>query len=77
MLTSFCRVPVLEIIRLALDSRGAAIVFCSFLLINMVASSLGSGITMSRQGYAFARDNDLFWNDWYSRHQIFQSCSVF
>ncbi|KAH6896037.1 amino acid/polyamine transporter I [Thelonectria olida] len=60
-------VPVLEIIRLALDSRAAAIVFCSVLLINMAASSLGSGITMSRQGYAFARDSGLFWNDWLTK----------
>ncbi|SCV36466.1 uncharacterized protein FFB14_06113 [Fusarium fujikuroi] len=56
-------VPVLEIIRLATGSRAAAIVFCCILLVNMVASSLGSAITMSRQGYAFARDNGLFWND--------------
>ncbi|RBQ78731.1 hypothetical protein FVER14953_04316 [Fusarium verticillioides] len=56
-------VPVLEIIRLAIGSRAAAIVFCCILLVNMVASSLGSAITMSRQGYAFARDNGLFWND--------------
>ncbi|SCO47912.1 uncharacterized protein FFMR_08884 [Fusarium fujikuroi] len=56
-------VPVLEIIRLATGSRAAAIVFCCILLVNMVASSLGSAITMSRQGYAFARDNGLFWNE--------------
>lgn len=60
-----CRVPVLEIIRLAIGSRAAAIVFCCILLVNMIASSLGSAITMSRQGYAFARDNGLFWNDKY------------
>ncbi|KAM5349527.1 hypothetical protein ACJ41O_006032 [Fusarium nematophilum] len=55
-------VPVLEIIRLATGSRAAAIVFCCVLLVNMAASSLGSAVTMSRQGYAFARDSGLFWN---------------
>ncbi|KAG7409202.1 Choline transport protein [Fusarium oxysporum f. sp. rapae] len=55
-------VPVLELVRLATGSRVAAIVFCCILLVNMIASSLGSAITMSRQGFAFARDNGLFWN---------------
>ncbi|KAG5743892.1 hypothetical protein H9Q72_012139 [Fusarium xylarioides] len=56
-------VPVIELVRLATGSRVAAIVFCCILLVNMVGSSLGSAITMSRQGFAFARDIGLFWNE--------------
>lgn len=31
-------------------------------MINNGTSALGSAITMSRQGFAFARDEGLFWN---------------
>ncbi|KAE8343714.1 hypothetical protein BDV24DRAFT_149334 [Aspergillus arachidicola] len=55
-------VPVLEIIRLGTGSNAAAIVFCLILIINNATSALGSAVTMSRQGYAFARDGGLFWN---------------
>ncbi|KAK3618903.1 hypothetical protein LTR22_026194 [Elasticomyces elasticus] len=56
-------VPVLELIRQATNSDAAAIAFCLILIINNGTSALGSAITMSRQGYAFARDGGLFWND--------------
>ncbi|KAJ5001580.1 hypothetical protein K4K48_001217 [Colletotrichum sp. SAR 10_66] len=55
-------VPILELIRLGTGSDAAAIVFCIILIINQGASALGSAVTMSRQGYAFARDGGLFWN---------------
>ncbi|RAL05475.1 uncharacterized protein BO80DRAFT_398059 [Aspergillus ibericus CBS 121593] len=55
-------VPVLELIRRATGSNAAAIVFCLILIINNGASALGSAVTMSRQGYAFARDGGLLWN---------------
>ncbi|CAI6089038.1 unnamed protein product [Clonostachys chloroleuca] len=56
-------VPVVELIRLGTDSQAAAIVFTLILMINNGTSALGSAITMSRQGFAFARDEGLFWND--------------
>ncbi|KAK9238964.1 choline transport protein [Lipomyces kononenkoae] len=55
-------VPVIELIRLATGSDAAAIVFCLILIINNGTSALGSAVSMSRQGYAFARDGGLFWN---------------
>ncbi|KAF4924291.1 Choline transport protein [Colletotrichum viniferum] len=55
-------VPILELIRLGTGSDAAAIVFCIILIINQGASALGSAVTMSRQGYAFARDGGLFWS---------------
>ncbi|KAF5009103.1 hypothetical protein FDECE_4655 [Fusarium decemcellulare] len=55
-------IPVLELIRVATGSDVAAIVFCLTLIINNGTSALGSAVTMSRQGYAFARDGGLFWN---------------
>ncbi|KAH6685854.1 amino acid/polyamine transporter I, partial [Plectosphaerella plurivora] len=55
-------VPVVELIRLATGSDAAAIIFCLILIVNNGTSALGSGVTMSRQGYAFARDGGLFWN---------------
>ncbi|KAJ4129601.1 hypothetical protein NW754_003883 [Fusarium falciforme] len=55
-------IPVLELIRLATGSDAAAMVFCITLLINNGTSALGSAVTMSRQGYAFARDGGLIWN---------------
>lgn len=55
-------VPVLELIRLATGSNAAAIIFCIILIINNGTSALGSAVTMSRQGFAFARDGGLFWN---------------
>ncbi|KAE8327938.1 amino acid/polyamine transporter I [Aspergillus sergii] len=55
-------VPVLEVIRLGTGSDVAAIVFCLLLIINNATSALGSAVTMSRQGYAFARHGGLFWN---------------
>ncbi|PYH77017.1 hypothetical protein BO82DRAFT_406628 [Aspergillus uvarum CBS 121591] len=60
--SSATRVPVLEIIRLGTGSNAAAIAFCLILIINNATSALGSAVTMSRQGYAFARDGGLFWN---------------
>ncbi|KAF5975974.1 choline transporter protein [Fusarium bulbicola] len=56
-------VQVIELGRLATGSRVTAIVFCCTLLFNMIGLSLGSAITMSRRGFAFARDNGLFWNE--------------
>ncbi|VUC32522.1 unnamed protein product [Clonostachys rosea] len=56
-------VPIVELIRLGTDSQAAAIVFTLILMINNGTSALGSAITMSRQGFAFARDEGLFWND--------------
>ncbi|PWY95325.1 hypothetical protein BO94DRAFT_553237 [Aspergillus sclerotioniger CBS 115572] len=55
-------VPILELIRRATGSNAAAIVFCLIVIINNTASALGSAVTMSRQGYAFARDGGLLWN---------------
>ncbi|KAJ3549181.1 hypothetical protein NM208_g74 [Fusarium decemcellulare] len=55
-------IPVLELIRVATGSDAAAIVFCLTLIVNNGTSALGSAVTMSRQGYAFARDGGLFWN---------------
>jgi choline transport protein len=55
-------VPILELIRHGTESNVAAIVFCVILLINNATSALGSAVTMSRQGYAFARDGGLLWN---------------
>ncbi|GAM36589.1 hypothetical protein TCE0_018f05789 [Talaromyces pinophilus] len=55
-------IPILELIRTATGSNAAAIVFCLLLIVNNGTSALGSGLTMSRQGYAFARDGGLFWN---------------
>lgn len=56
------RIPILELIRIATGSNAAAILFCLLLIVNNGTSALGSGLTMSRQGYAFARDGGLFWN---------------
>ncbi|KAH7009659.1 amino acid/polyamine transporter I [Ilyonectria destructans] len=56
-------VPIVELIRLATGSDASAIVFCLILIVNNGTSALGSAITMSRQGYAFARDGGLFWNE--------------
>uniref|UniRef100_A0A8H7K3Z7 Uncharacterized protein n=1 Tax=Bionectria ochroleuca TaxID=29856 RepID=A0A8H7K3Z7_BIOOC len=56
-------VPIIELIRLGTDSQAVAIVFTLILMINNGTSALGSAITMSRQGFAFARDEGLFWND--------------
>jgi len=53
---------MLELIRRGTGSDAAAIVFCLILLVNNGTSALGSAVTMSRQGYAFARDGGLFWN---------------
>ncbi|KAH6712496.1 amino acid/polyamine transporter I [Leptodontidium sp. MPI-SDFR-AT-0119] len=55
-------VPMLELIRRGTGSDAAAIVFCLILIVNNGTSALGSAVTMSRQGYAFARDGGLFWN---------------
>lgn len=55
-------IPVLELIRAATSSDAAAILFCITLLVNNSTSALGSAVTMSRQGYAFARDGGLMWN---------------
>ncbi|KAK9371393.1 choline transport protein [Lipomyces kononenkoae] len=55
-------VPIVELIRLATGSDAAAIVFCLILIVNNGTSALGSAVSMSRQGYAFARDGGLFWN---------------
>ncbi|CRG89732.1 Choline transport protein [Talaromyces islandicus] len=55
-------IPVLELIRQATGSNAASIVFCLLLIVNNGSSALGSAVTMSRQGYAFARDGGLFCN---------------
>ncbi|KAL3455343.1 amino acid/polyamine transporter I [Aspergillus heterothallicus] len=55
-------IPVLELIRLATSSDGAAMAFAITLMVNNGTSALGSAVAMSRQGYAFARDGGLFWN---------------
>lgn len=58
-------VPVLELIRKATSSDAAAIAFCILLMVNNGTSALGSGVAMSRQGFAFARDGGLFFNSKY------------
>lgn len=56
----------MEVVRLGTGSDAAAIVFCLILIINNATSALGSAVTMSRQGYAFARDGGLIQNARYA-----------
>ncbi|KAI9729402.1 MAG: hypothetical protein M1834_006926 [Cirrosporium novae-zelandiae] len=53
-------VPIVELVRQATNSNGAAIVFNLVLLINYFAATVGSALTSSRQGFALARDGGLF-----------------
>ncbi|KAL4902152.1 amino acid/polyamine transporter I [Aspergillus multicolor] len=55
-------IPILELIRRATGSDAAAMGFAVMFMINNGTSALGSAVTMSRQGYTFARDGGLFWN---------------
>lgn len=50
----------MEVIRQALKSDAAAIIFNVALLVNFVGSITGAMIAASRQGYALARDGGLF-----------------
>lgn len=54
------RVPIIELIRLALKSDTAAITFNVMLLVNFFAALTGCLTSASRQGYALARDGGLF-----------------
>ncbi|KEZ46730.1 hypothetical protein SAPIO_CDS0006 [Scedosporium apiospermum] len=55
-------IPTLELIRQATGGNAASIAFCVILMMNNGTSALGSAVTMTRQGFAFARDGGLFWN---------------
>ncbi|KAJ5362183.1 Amino acid/polyamine transporter I [Penicillium brevicompactum] len=52
-------VPVVELVRQATSNNAAAIIFCLILIINNGTSAVASATTVSRQGYAFARDGVL------------------